>query len=255
MLERQKGLALADPVGFARAVKGGKVRSRNLTSGLDFSYPENGDELDEKEEMDLDTHSESKADEQNNEADTSREGYEAEEEHDTRQQPPSLTTANFGHLPAPQNVVRAPPVNWRQYHIVGPALDALHDAQVRNPDEGRPRTDEDVRQAALRRMAARGEVPGRGAGSGGGKGAERVLMAPYDVFKDEIVKVKVDAERTAGGGLSGKEQEMSRMGMGGGIYGTGVKKEKDRETNMDKGKDKGKGKAKAKVGTPKRKKR
>jgi len=41
-------------------------------------------------------------------------------------------------LPARQNVVRCPPVNWSQYAVVGESLDKLHADQVAAPTQGTP---------------------------------------------------------------------------------------------------------------------
>ncbi|RMZ79345.1 hypothetical protein DV737_g3463, partial [Chaetothyriales sp. CBS 132003] len=39
----------------------------------------------------------------------------------------------FGRLPAAQHVVRAPPIEWAKYHIVGEPLDRMHDLQRAYP--------------------------------------------------------------------------------------------------------------------------
>ena len=245
-LERQKTMALADPLAFAQAVKTGDIKSRTLSSGLDFSYP--GDDDDTAPNR------------------TSKPTYDSDdsEQEDEMDVDPALVAnagpdmekregeSTFGDLPAPQNIVRAPPVKWRQYHIVGEALDALHEAQVRDPDEGRPRTDEDVRQAALRRMAEKGELPGRGRGlikgrGGLNEGGERVVMAPFDPFRDQVVKVRPE--------LSGQGEGVGVDGdVGGGAKGKGKEKELGPGVG-DKSRSKGKGKAKEKGGTPKRRRR
>ena len=46
---------------------------------------------------------------------------------------PPRPISSFGEIPGPQNVVRCPPVNWAKYHVVGQALDQLHERQTRNP--------------------------------------------------------------------------------------------------------------------------
>lgn len=50
--------------------------------------------------------------------------------------------SRFGTIPAPQSVVRCPPVNWAQYHVVGEALDKLHEEQRLRPSSGEPQRDE-----------------------------------------------------------------------------------------------------------------
>ena len=44
----------------------------------------------------------------------------------------------FGIIPAPQNIVRCPPVNWAKYHVIGEALDNLHQEQRSRPTLGDP---------------------------------------------------------------------------------------------------------------------
>lgn len=41
-------------------------------------------------------------------------------------------------IPAHQNVVQVPSINWAKYGIMGESLDKLHEDQVKNPSEGRP---------------------------------------------------------------------------------------------------------------------
>ncbi|KEF58435.1 uncharacterized protein A1O9_06361 [Exophiala aquamarina CBS 119918] len=41
--------------------------------------------------------------------------------------------SKFGTFPAAQSVVRAPPVEWAKYHIVGEPLDRLHEVQQHYP--------------------------------------------------------------------------------------------------------------------------
>lgn len=46
----------------------------------------------------------------------------------------------WGELPARQDVVRCPPVNWARYAVVGESLDKLHAEQRESPDLGVPAT-------------------------------------------------------------------------------------------------------------------
>lgn len=48
----------------------------------------------------------------------------------------------LGQFPNPQEVVRAPPINWAKYHIVGEPLDRLHLEQQQRPEPGQPRRDD-----------------------------------------------------------------------------------------------------------------
>ena len=51
--------------------------------------------------------------------------------------------SKFGTIPASQNVVRCPPVNWDKYHVVGESLDRLHEQQRNFPGV----TDEQIRRS------------------------------------------------------------------------------------------------------------
>ncbi|RMJ21745.1 hypothetical protein PHISP_07388 [Aspergillus sp. HF37] len=48
----------------------------------------------------------------------------------------------FGKVPAPQNVVRMPPVNWAKYQIIGEPLEKIHEEERRRPSAGEPRRDD-----------------------------------------------------------------------------------------------------------------
>ena len=73
-------------------------------------------------------------------------------------------------IPGSQNVVRMPPVNWAQYHIVGESLDKLHEEQRRRPVGGDVIGEEDLR-------------PREG---GRERGEEHVIARPYDPFVDKL---------------------------------------------------------------------
>ena len=67
--------------------------------------------------------------------------------HDNTEPLPSVNgmpsgQSSFGTIPEPQNVVRAPAINWSKYHIVGEPLDKLHEAQRRRPDLGEAESEE-----------------------------------------------------------------------------------------------------------------
>ena len=42
--------------------------------------------------------------------------------------------ADFGVIPSPQEVVRCPPIEWAQYHVVGDVLDRMHAERQKKPD-------------------------------------------------------------------------------------------------------------------------
>ena len=140
-----------DPEGFAAAVKDGRVRSREVR-GVG-PYEEQEEDEDEEEE---------------------EEGEERDDEPESARE----TTSRM-EIPGSQNVVRAPPINWAQYHIVGESLDKLHEEQRRRPISGEPVGEEELRPKERERAP------------------EHVIAKPYDPFVDKLV--------TGGGGRTRKE--------------------------------------------------
>ena len=145
-LEQQKGVALSDPEGFAAAVKDGRVRSREVRGVGPYEEGEDEGEDDEEEE----------------------EGAREKE--------------SGMEIPGSQNVVRAPPINWAQYHIVGESLDKLHEEQRRRPVGGEPVGEEDLRPKERERAP------------------EYVLAKPYDPFVDKLGAVGGRTRKEGGGG-------------------------------------------------------
>ena len=94
-LEKLRKAAADDPEAFVNELNGGKLTAQ----------PRTGVDVDEDEE----------------ESESEKAGHEGEKE------------PRFGKFPAPQNVVRAPPVEWSKYHIVGEPLDRMHQIQRRYP--------------------------------------------------------------------------------------------------------------------------
>lgn len=64
---------------------------------------------------------------------SSRTGIEQDDPGSTSAQPSHRDASNFGSFPTAQDVVRAPPVEWAKYHIVGEPLDRLHEVQQHYP--------------------------------------------------------------------------------------------------------------------------
>lgn len=82
-------------------------------------------------------------------------------------------------IPDPQNVIRMPPVNWAQYHVVGESLDRLHEEQRLRPTGGIPAGGDPSSLLASTRK-------------------EAVVAAPYDPFVDVLdSKSKPSAKREA----------------------------------------------------------
>lgn len=81
------------------------------------------------------------------------------------------------NLPAPQDVVRCPPINWAQYAIPGEPLDRLHSEQMRQPTLGTPA-----------RLAADGTYEFTGTPNpDDGKKVEGV-SAPFDPLRERVKK-------------------------------------------------------------------
>lgn len=96
-LEKMKKAAIKDPDGFVEHLKANKL-SAAAREGVDVDYEDDEDD-DEDEKVPEAQSSESK----------------------------------FPRFPTPQNVVRAPPVEWSKYGIVGEPLDQMHEFQRRHP--------------------------------------------------------------------------------------------------------------------------
>lgn len=88
-------------------------------------------------------------------------------------------------IPGSQNIVRAPPINWAQYHIVGESLDKLHEEQRRRPFTGEPVGEEELRPKEREGGRERAEV--------------HTIARPYDPFVDNL------AGAGSGGGRRGRE--------------------------------------------------
>ena len=71
-----------------------------------------------------------------------RTGVDVDDEDSSDEDDPT-DRSKFGTIPAAQNVVRCPPVNWDKYHIVGESLDRLHEQQRNFPGV----TEEQIRRS------------------------------------------------------------------------------------------------------------
>lgn len=119
-LERQKHIAAADPEAFAAALMAGRVKTAR----------KGGDGFGISPRPDLFTTlaDEAAADENQTE--------DADETERPASSPPG---SKFEDMPGPQDVIRAPPINWAKYHIIGEPLDRLHEEQKARPTPGQPR--------------------------------------------------------------------------------------------------------------------
>lgn len=125
-LEKQKQAAVANPEAFAQDLSAGKVKSASTLGLFD-----NGT---------LESHNSTLP--RNAEGDPNN------------QDAANQANPNFGTIPGPQNIVRCPPINWAKYHIVGEALDKLHEEQRARPTPGEPHRDEQPARMAEHVVAA-----------------------------------------------------------------------------------------------------
>lgn len=92
--------------------------------------------------------------------------------------PPSSSTelphhqTTFHKLPSRQNIARMPAINWAKYHVVGHALDRLHEEQRRHPTAGEPATTLSLAQGQQRQQAFQ-------------------VVAPYDPLRDVVGGARV----------------------------------------------------------------
>jgi hypothetical protein len=135
-LRQQKEKALANPNEFAQEITAGRVRTVNSKGLVEMDEPENDSE-DQGEEDDFDMDK-------------------------TAVEEQRLHKSKFGTIPGPRNIVRAPPINWDKYHVVGKGLEAIHEEQRKRPSSG------DSVQDQL--------------------ASEHVIAAPWRPFEDKLEK-------------------------------------------------------------------
>ena len=128
-LERQKAAAMDDPEKFLFALREGMIRTASPQDDLvSATSDHSGGET-----------------QQNGQGQT------------------AFDSAAFGNIPAPQTIVRCPPINWARYHVVGEALDKLHEEQQTYPSPGEAQRDVEAARAP-----------------------EHVVAAPYRPWTDQI---------------------------------------------------------------------
>lgn len=139
-LERQKAAAMADPERFVTALASGKIKTATQQNVLVSTTSD-------------------------------RSGGETQQNGHGE---PAFGTAAFGNIPAPQTIVRYPPINWAKYGVVGEALDKLHEEQQTHPAPAEPQRDMEAAKAT-----------------------EHVIAAPYRAWTDQLPASPV---KTRGGG-------------------------------------------------------
>ena len=133
-LENTKKQALDDPALFRSELAAGRLNERrpqvgNLQAILDQA---DSDESEDEKEVILGAST----------AEREKHGHPAEvldsqvsraTTSSSKATPKKQASAPFDRIPGPQTVVRMPHVNWDKYHVVGEALDSMHEQQRRWP--------------------------------------------------------------------------------------------------------------------------
>ena len=166
-LQRQKRVAVGEPVRFARALGRGRIRSaasgNTMLGSAAVTGVGNGARRERKGDEGAVDVAVTSDDDESDEDEEEGEGKGGEEED-------GATLERFGAIPTPQAVVRCPPVNWAKYHVAGGALDRLHREQRRWPEAGQP---------------AGGGAGTQGTGEKEGRRVH-VVAAPYSPWRDEV---------------------------------------------------------------------
>lgn len=132
-LDRMKDAADADPERFATELASGRLKTEDRGAVIQFS---------DDDPMEI----------------------EGENGKPKRTNPDGSPASIFGHIPAPQNIVRMPPINWAKYKVVGEPLDRMHEEQLRRPHSGEARRDrapEHVLASPYRPLVDKLETPAK----------------------------------------------------------------------------------------------
>jgi len=130
-LQQLKTAAVAEPEWFLDEYTAGQLKyGRGSGEPLDASF---------EDVVGVGVTSHELGDEDDEEDDDDEEINEAAQ---AQTSPAAGSSQAFPKLPSRQNVIRAPPINWAKYHIVGPTLDKMHEAQRQRPTAGEPLRDE-----------------------------------------------------------------------------------------------------------------
>jgi hypothetical protein len=175
-LERLKALASEDPLAFTKELVTGRVKQEPSSGGV------LGATLAPLESLLKNVDPE---DVKATEEDAAKEIPDTQESEDnditSASSPlgPSLNSASkFPPIPAPQNIIRMPPINWSKYGVVGDSLDKLHEEQRTNPSPSQPEI-----------LTTRDSQPSRPVldqyQHSTEKAAPYVVAAPYDPLKDQ----------------------------------------------------------------------
>ncbi|KAK3675496.1 hypothetical protein LTR78_004579 [Recurvomyces mirabilis] len=182
-LEGLKKAAVDEPGRFREEVRAGRLREQREEfagwrgvldgEGSDDDNDEEDDEEDEEETLDADEMHDVKKEIASQETQLPSEILDSQPSRPSSSEkmkanptarppkPPDFTT-----IPGPQNIIRMPAMNWEKYHIVGSALDQMHEQQRKWPGFD---------------FAYDGKHP-----ANGGVGREYSVAAPYSPFLDVL---------------------------------------------------------------------
>ena len=194
VLQKQKSVALKDPVGFGRKMGEGRIKGEGSgdPKGSTLRAIAAFEDTSTRKAMGNTRESEGAltSDDDDDDEEDEEDGGALNEEREGE-----ITLENFGAIPSPQTVVRCPPINWAKYHVAGEALDKLHQEQQRNPDEGQPMGSIATQSAP----AARGSMtaPVLSGGRERTRRQSHPVAAPYSPWKDELVAKPAAHQRPA----------------------------------------------------------
>ncbi|KAK1808068.1 hypothetical protein LTR12_017580 [Friedmanniomyces endolithicus] len=219
-LEKAKRDALAGPMHFRNELVAGRLREQRPQFGgvqaiLDRADSEDSSDEDENRQATLGAAATTYPNtlERPAEIPNSQPSRPGTSSSSTPPQPhPPRPNPDFTRIPGPQDIIRMPHIAWEKYHIVGSALDQLHEQQRRWPGSG----------------FAYGGVGGGTQQQQQERGREFVVAAPYSAFLDGVV------------GEGEGRKDSGAVGAGGArVVGTGVGtgpevvKEKEKEHPME----------------------
>ena len=144
-LERQKAAAAADPKAFVTELAAGRI---NTEADMGVF----GGQIKIRDDSDMEDEAASKTEKASS------------TENEKRQ-----AGSTFANIPRPQDIVRCPPINWAQYHVVGESLDKLHNEQKERPSATQPTGD-----GLNSQVGASDRAP------------KHVIAAPYDPWTDRL---------------------------------------------------------------------
>jgi len=166
-LQRIKERALKNPEEFGRALEAGEVRTRK---DLLYNPGDSADDSDKEEEEDGDVEMGGVNGDKAKAEKSRKAGKGGMGERTVKEK--------WEPLPAPQNVVRCPPINWNQYAVVGESLEKIHRDQIERPSEGFPA-----------RVGPDGQIVPGAEGQRRQSEGGVVIAAPYQPGRDKIEKM------------------------------------------------------------------